>query len=220
MSLGLLGRKLEMTQVKDEAKGRRAVTVIEVGPCLVMQKKTLERDGYAALKLAFGAKRAKRTDKAAMGTFKKLNTTPRRFLREFRVTVEELAKFEEGQEIKLDQLFTVGQLVDVAGRSKGHGFTGVMKRWNMKGFDDGHGTHEFFRHGGSIGTRTWPGWVHKGKHMTGHDGDERVTTQNLEVVRVLPDKNVMMVQGAIPGATNGFLEVRPAATRKPKPPKK
>lgn len=209
MALGMLGRKLGMTQVNDE-KGRHAVTLLEVGPCLVMQKKTQEKDGYTALKLAFGSLKEKRSNKPLSGQFKQTKSKPRRWVREFRVEGEEFGKFEEGQEIKLADVFKPGQFVDVAGRSKGRGFTGVMKRWNMKGFRASHGTHEYFRHGGSIGTRTWPGYVHKNKKMAGHYGDERVTVQNLRVVDVLADKNCLLVAGAIPGANNGFVEVRPA----------
>jgi large subunit ribosomal protein L3 len=212
MSLGLLGKKLGITQVNDAEHGRLAVTLVEVGPCLVMQKKTVEKDGYSALKLAFGAKKAKRTNKATKGTFDRVKATPRRHIREFRVKSEELGQFEEGQEINLTQVFKLGQYVDIAGKTKGHGFTGVVKRWGMKGNRRTHGTHEFFRHGGSIGTRTWPGNVHKGKHMSGHYGDERATIQNLKIVKLLEDKNCMLVSGAIPGAPNSMVEIRPAAT--------
>jgi large subunit ribosomal protein L3 len=216
MSMGLLGKKLGITQVNDKDGNRIAVTVLETGPCLVVQKKTVERDGYAALKLGFGEKREKNTTKALRGIFAKLKAKPRRLLHEFRITSEELGKFEEGQEIKVDQIFTEGQIIDVKGRTKGHGYTGVVKRHHMKGNDAGHGAHEFFRHGGSIGTRTWPGYVNKNKRMAGHDGDERVTMQNLKIVALLPDKNCMLVSGAVPGANNGFVEVLPSATRKPK----
>lgn len=216
MALGLLGRKLEMTQINDDAKGRIAVTLVQLGPCLIMQKKTIEKDGYVALKLAFGEKRAKNTTKALMGSFAKVKSTPKRFIREFRMTAEETSKFEEGQEITLDQLFTVGQLVDVRGHTKGRGFTGVFKRWGMKGNRRTHGAHEFYRHGGSIGTRTWPGWVHKGKHMPGHYGNEKVTTGNLRVERLIPEHNCLVLSGAVPGSTNGFIEVFPSMTRKPK----
>ncbi|MFH1263105.1 MAG: 50S ribosomal protein L3 [Pseudomonadota bacterium] len=208
MSLGLLGRKLGMTQLNDE-QGRHAVTLVEVGPCLVLQKKTVEKDGYCAFKLAFGAKKEKRTDKATKGDFARVKATSRRFIREFRVKSEELGKFEEGQEITFSQVFKVGQIVDVAGKTKGHGFTGVVKRWGMKGNRRTHGTHEFFRHGGSIGTRTWPGNVHKGKKMCGHYGDERVTTQNLKIVRFLEEQNCMLISGNLPGATNSVVEIHP-----------
>lgn len=211
MALGLLGKKVGMSQVNDGERGRVAVTVLEVGPCLVVQKKTLERDGYSALTLGFGKKRAKRAPKAEKVRFEKKKMPLQRYLREFRVSVEDLAKFEEGQEIKVDQVFQAGQEVNVAGLTKGRGFTGVMKRWNMKGFDATHGTHEFFRHVGSIGTRKTPGTVHKGKRMPGHYGNERVTVRNLRIVNVLPERNCLVLNGSVPGAANGLVEIVPGA---------
>ncbi len=216
MSMGLLGKKLGTTQVNDKEGNRVAVTVIQVGPCLVVQKKTVEKDGYAALKLGFGSKKEKSTSKPMRGVYAKLKTEPRRLLREFRILSEDLGKYEEGKEVRVEQVFSVGQIIDVRGKTKGHGFTGVVKRHLMKGNDAGHGTHEFFRHGGSIGTRTWPGYVHKNKRMAGHDGDEKVTMPNLKVVDILADKNCLLVAGAVPGANNGFVELHPSATRKPK----
>jgi large subunit ribosomal protein L3 len=209
MALGLLGRKLGMTQLNDEANGRMAVTLVEVGPCVVMQKKTVEKDGYAAFKLAFGEKKAKRANKPLKGQFDKVKAAPRRWIREFRVTTEELSKFEEGQEIPMNAVFKAGQNIDVVGTTKGRGFQGVVKRWGMKGNRRTHGTHEFFRHGGSIGTRTWPGNVHKGKRMGGHYGVERVTTPNLRIVQLLEDRNCFLVEGSIPGAVQGLVEIRP-----------
>lgn len=210
MSLGLLGKKLGMTQLNDEAHGRLPVTLIEAGPCLVMQKKTVEKDGYTALKLAFGAKKEKRTNKATKGTFDRIKATPRRHICEFRVDAEVLGKFEEGQEILLKDVFKVGQYVDVSGKSKGKGFAGVMKRWGMKGNTRTHGTHEFFRHGGSIGNSAWPGLVAKGKHMPGQHGNKRATVQSVEIVELLEDKNCLLVAGSIPGAPNSLVEIHPA----------
>ncbi len=210
MALGLLGLKKGMTQVNDETLGRVAVTLVETGPCLVMQKKTMEKDGYTALKIAFGEKKEKHVAKAQKVQFEKLNSKPKRFIREFRITNEELGNFEEGKEIKLSDLFKVGQKIDITGRTKGRGFTGVMKRWNFSGFDAGHGTHEFFRHGGSIGCRAWPGTVMKGKKMGGHYGDEQVTTQNLKIVKILEEENCMMIAGSVPGHINGLVEINPA----------
>jgi large subunit ribosomal protein L3 len=214
MSFGLLGKKIGMTQINDTDGRRIAVSVVEVGPCVVVQKKTNEKDGYAAVKIAFGEKRVKSTKKPEKALYEKLKSTPKRWMREFRVGSEELGKYQEGQEVKVDQVFKAGQIVDVTGRTKGHGTTGVMVRWNMKGNDAGHGTHEFFRHQGSIGTRTWPGWVHRGKRMGGHYGDERVTTANLRIVQILADKNVVLVEGSVPGKPNGCLEIKPAANVK------
>jgi len=211
MALGLLGRKIGMTQVNDAEGSRLAVTLIEVGPCLVMQKKTMEKDGYAALKLAFGPRKPKRMSKAMKISFEKIKSTPRRYIREYRISSEDLGKYETGQEISLKDLFAPGQLVDITGRTKGRGFTGVVKRWGMKGNRRTHGTHEFFRHGGSIGTRTWPGNVHKNKKMGGHYGDERITTKNVRVAQVLTDKNCIVVVGSVPGANNAIVSVRPVA---------
>lgn len=216
MSLGLLGFKRGMTQINDEKKGRVGVTVIEAGPCLVMQKKTVEKDGYSAIKVAIGEKKESRTPKAQKVQFEKLGSKPKRFIREFRISTEELAKFEEGKEIKLTDVFQLGQKVDVTGRTKGRGFTGVMARWNMSGFDRGHGTHEFFRHGGSIGCRAWPGTVMRGKKMGGHYGDEQVTTQNLQIVKILEEENCLMVTGSVPGFTNSFITLKPAIKVKAK----
>ncbi|MFH1017202.1 MAG: 50S ribosomal protein L3 [Pseudomonadota bacterium] len=216
MPMGLLGRKLGITQVNDQEGNRIAVTLIEAGPCLVVQKKTVEKDGYAALKLGFGAKKATRTTKALRGVYAKIKAEPRRLQKEFRIPSEDLGKYEEGKEIRVDEIFTLGQIIDVKGRTKGHGFSGVIKRHHMKGNDAGHGTHEFFRHGGSIGTRTWPGYVNKNKRMPGHDGDKRITMPNLTVIQILADKNCILVSGAVPGANNAFVEILPSATRKPK----
>ena len=216
MSLGLLGFKRGMTQINHDVKGRIAVTIIETGPCLVMQKKTVERDGYSALKIAFGEKKEKRTPKAQKVQFEKLNSKPKRFIQEFRVSSEDLGKFEEGKEIKLSDIFAVGQKVDITGQTKGRGFTGVMARWNFSGFDAGHGTHEFFRHGGSIGCRAWPGTVMKGKKMGGHYGDEKVTVQNLMIAKIVEEENCMLVAGAIPGFNSGLVTINPAIKVKAK----
>jgi large subunit ribosomal protein L3 len=210
MSLGLIGLKRGMTQINDETKGRVAVTLIETGPCLVMQKKTMERDGYTALQIGFGARKESRTAKAQKVQYEKLNSKPKRFVREFRISGEELGKFQEGQEIKLSDIFTVGQKVDITGKTKGRGFTGVMKRWNFSGFDAGHGTHEFFRHGGSIGCRAWPGTVMKGKKMGGHYGDETVTVQNLVIAKIVEEENCVLVTGSVPGFTNSMVILNPA----------
>jgi large subunit ribosomal protein L3 len=216
MSLGLLGYKRGMTQINDEKKGRVAVTLIETGPCLVIQKKTMEKDGYTALKIGFGTKKEARTAKAQKTEYEKLNSKPKRFVREFRINGEELGKYQEGQEIKLSDVFAVGQKVDVTGQTKGRGFTGVMARWNFSGFDAGHGTHEFFRHGGSIGCRAWPGTVMKGKKMGGHYGDEKVTTQNLTIVKIAEEEHCIMVAGSVPGFTNGVVTLKPAIKVKAK----
>lgn len=209
MALGLLGKKLGMTQINDVEK-RIAVTIIETGPCMVIQKKTNEKDGYTALKIGFGAKKEKSLSGAMKGQFKKVNVTPKKWMKEFRITGEDLAKYQEGQEVKISEVFKEGQIIDICGTTKGRGFTGVLARWNMKGNRRTHGTHEFFRHGGSIGCRTYPGHVHKNKHMPGHYGVERVTVPNLKIVKILEDKNCILVSGAVPGGENGLLEITPS----------
>ncbi|MCB0307978.1 MAG: 50S ribosomal protein L3 [Bdellovibrionales bacterium] len=209
MSLGLLGKKLGMTQV-NEGESRVAVTIVEAGPCVVIQKKTLEKDGYIALKVGFGDKKAKNMPKAQRVIFENIKMTPKRWIREFRVTEEILAKYEVGQEIKLSDVFQENQIIDVVGTTKGRGFTGVLARWNMKGNRRTHGAHEFFRHGGSIGCRTFPGHVHKNKHMAGHYGVERVTVPNLRIVKILEDKGCLLISGSVPGAGEGFLELKPS----------
>ena len=213
MSLGMMGTKLGMTQVNDEAGNRIAVTVIRTGPCLVVQKKTAEKDGYSALKLGFGEKKEKNTAKAQRKVFETLKSKPKRHLREFRVPTEELGKFEAGQEIKIEHVFKAGQFGDVAGKSKGHGFTGVMKRHNMKGNDAVTEPTNFSGIRVPSAPGTWPGYVHKNKRMGGHDGDERVTIPNLKVIQILTEENCLLVQGAVPGALNGFVIVKPAAKR-------
>ncbi|MEZ4703652.1 MAG: 50S ribosomal protein L3 [Bdellovibrionota bacterium] len=214
MALGLLGKKVGMTQFNSEHRGRIAVTMIETGPCLVMEKKTLDKDGYTALKLAFGDKKEKNTTKAALKAFEKVNSAPKRFVREFRVSPEVLEKYQEGQNINISDVFEEGQWIDVAGTSKGKGFQGVMKRWNFKGFIRTHGTHEFFRHGGSIGQRATPGHVNKGKKMPGHMGDQRVKVLKLQILKVLPEENTILVSGAVPGAKQGMVEITPSARKK------
>ncbi len=209
MSLGLMGRKLGMMQINDEKRGRVAATLLEVGPCLVVQKKTVEKDGYDALKLGFGPRKESRTNKPTKGIFDRIKSAPKRHLREYRVSSEELGKYEIGQEIKATDLFAVGQSIDVAGNSKGSGFTGVMKRWGFGGKSRTHGTHEFFRHGGSIGGSTWPGRVMKNQKMPGQHGNRNVTTLNLPILKVLEEENCLVIAGAVPGATQGLVEIRP-----------
>lgn len=209
MALGLLGKKLGMTQINDVEK-RIAVTIIETGPCMVLQKKTAEKDGYTALKIGFGEKKEKQTTGAMKGQFKKANMSPKKWIKEFRVEGEAFDKYQEGQEVNLSEVFQEGQIIDIAGTTKGRGFTGVLARWNMKGNRRTHGAHEFFRHGGSIGCRTYPGHVHKNKKMAGHYGVERVTVPNLKIVKILEDKNCILVSGSVPGGENGLLEITPS----------
>ncbi len=224
--LGLLGKKIGMTRVFTEDGRSVGVTVVQLGPCLVMGKRSRGKsergksDGYTALVLGFGDKAERKVNKAEGGGLKKLggNEKARAWVRELRVSDETLSKFDIGQEITLADLdLKSGQLVDVTGTSRGRGFAGVFKRYNFSGFSQTHGTHEYFRHGGSIGNRKWPGRVMKGRSMPGQMGNERVTTQNIEIVSVRPDDNVILLAGSVPGPKNGYVQVRPAIKKNPLP---
>jgi large subunit ribosomal protein L3 len=211
-NIGLLGRKLGMTQVFAPDGERIPVTVIKTG-CVVVGKRTPERDGYSALQLGFEERPARLLNRPENGFFKKVGVKPQRFVREFRLPADQLAGFEVGQEIKPSAVFAEGNAIDVTGTSKGKGFQGVMKRHHMSGTKDSHGVHEFFRHGGSIGCRLTPGRVHKGKRMAGQMGAERVTIQNLQLFQILDDDGCILVRGAVPGPTGGVVTVKKAATR-------
>jgi len=208
---GLIGRKLGMTQIYNAEGNVVPVTVVQTGPCIVVQKKEMASDGYTALQVGFGVKKAQRVNKAARGHMAKAGKGAFEFLREFRL--DDVSQYEVGQEIKVENLFKVGDRIDVSGISKGHGFTGVIKRWSFAGFPGSHGTHEYFRHGGSIGNRSYPGRVRKGKKMAGHWGNEQVSTQNLEVIDIRPGENLMLVRGAVPGAKQGVVILHPAVKR-------
>jgi large subunit ribosomal protein L3 len=208
---GLIGRKIGMTQFYSAEGNVVPVTVVETGPCIVVQKKELSKDGYTALQVGFGSKKAQRVNKAEQGHMAKAGKGAFEVLREFRL--DNVSAYEVGQEIKAADLFKVGDLIDVAGISKGHGFTGVIKRWSFAGFPGSHGTHEYFRHGGSIGNRSYPGRVRKGKKMAGHWGNEQIATQNLLVVDIRAEENLMFVRGAVPGAKQGVVILRPAVKR-------
>src|SRR5574341_1242305 len=184
---GLIGQKIGMTQVFGVDGRVVPVTVIQTGPCVVVQKREIERDGYKALQVGFGGKKGQRLNKPEQGHLVKAGKGAFRVLREFRF--DDVAQYELGQEIKVSDLFKVGDRVDVSGTSKGRGFAGVIKRWGFSGFPASHGTHEYFRHGGSIGNRSFPGRVFKGKRMAGRWGNERVTISNLEVVEVRADQD-------------------------------
>jgi large subunit ribosomal protein L3 len=210
-NFGLLGKKLGNTQVFNENGSVTRVTVVQVGPCTVVGKRTLEKDGYSAVILGIGEKREKLVTKPEAGRFVKLNIKPLRTVREFRVDESELAKFELGQVLKPSDYFTVGQKVDVTGKSKGRGFTGVMFRWNFKGSKNAtHGTHEYQRHGGSIGTNMTPGRTLPNQKMPGQYGNEQVTIQNLKVAQILDDENLLLIEGAVPGSRERIVEVRGA----------
>jgi len=203
---GLIGKKIGMTQLFAADGSLIPVTVIETGPCVVVQKKETARDGYNGLQLGFKAKKSQRVNKPEQGHLKKVGKGAFQVLREFRS--QDVLQYEVGQEIKLSDLFKAGDRVDVSGTSKGRGFAGVIKRWGFGGFPASHGTHEYFRHGGSIGNRSFPGRVFKGKRMAGHWGNERVSVQNLEVIDVRAERNLLLVRGAVPGSRGGVLFIQ------------
>ena len=213
LKIGLLGKKLGMTQVFADDGEAVPVTVIQAGPCHVVGTRTAERDGYSALVLGFDEKPLRLANKPELGMVKANGGKPLRFIREIRLPADEVAKFQVGQVIGPKDVFADNIPVDVEGTSKGKGFQGVMKKHHMKGMRGSHGTHEYFRHGGSIGCRLTPQRVHKGKRMSGQMGNETKTIQNLQLFKVLPEENCILVRGAIPGAANDFVVVTKAATR-------
>ena len=207
--MGLLGKKVGMTQVFNEKGTRVPVTVISTGPCFVLAKLTPDEHGYAAIQLGFDDQKPTRVRRPDLVRFEKVKSAPKRFVREIRLEAAALDNYQVGQEIKVTEIFAPGDIVDVTGQSKGKGYQGVIKRHHMRGSATmTHGTHEFFRHGGSIGCRLTPGRVIKGKRMTGHLGDERVTQENLLVERVDEGDNLLLVRGAVPGAAGGYVTVR------------
>lgn len=209
MSIELLCRKIGMTRIFDEKGEAVTVTVLTAGPNYVVQKKTEDTDGYVALQLGFGEKRRKVTTKPQLGHFDKAKVAPQRHLHESRVSAEDAAKYEVGQELRAD-VFTAGQIVDVIGTSKGRGTAGVVKRHHFSMQKWTHGTHEGFRSPGSIGPGTWPAHVIKGLRMAGRMGNEQVTVRNLVIARIDLDANRILVRGAVPGANDGMVRVRAA----------
>ncbi|MFP3866973.1 MAG: 50S ribosomal protein L3 [Desulfobacteraceae bacterium] len=202
---GILGKKLGMTRLFDPTGTAVPVTVIEAGPCFVVQKKTAKRDGYEALQLGFERRRLEKQNKPTQGHFSKQGfKTGFRFLREFRLDSTE--DFEVGQELDVNQ-FAIGDKVVITGTSKGKGFAGVIKRWGFKRGPETHGSMSH-RAPGSIGASAYPSKVIKGKKMPGHLGNARVTVKNLEVIDVRPESNLLIVRGAVPGARNGLLLIR------------
>ncbi len=209
MKKAIIGKKLGMTQVFGEKGEVIPVTVIEAGPCTVVQVKTCETDGYEAIKLGFGEVKEKKLTKPAKGQFAKLKLQPKKYLREFRV--ENVADYEVGKELKAD-VFAVGDMVDVQGTSKGKGFQGVIKRHGQHRGPMGHGSM-YHRRPGSMGPTSTPGRVFKGKKLPGHMGSRTITIQNLEVVRVDLDKNVILVKGSVPGAKGSILKIKNTVKR-------
>ena len=209
MTIGLIGRKRGMTRVFTEQGDSVPVTVIEVSPNRVTQVKTVETDGYSALQITMGTKRNSLVNKPKAGHFSKANAEAGEGLWELRLIDEEGTDLEAGAVLNVEQ-FAAGQKVDVTGTSKGKGFAGAVKRHNFAMQDATHGNSLSHRAPGSIGQCQTPGRVFKGKKMAGHMGDERVTTQNLEVVQIDVDRNLLLIKGAVPGAKNGQVTVRPA----------
>lgn len=200
---GLIGRKIGMTSIYGLDGRNEAVTLIETGPCVVTHVKSEETDGYKALQLGFGEKKEKSTTKALLGHFKKAGTTPKRKLAEFKYFEKEHAL---GETLSVQDLFAEGELVEVIGTSKGKGFQGVVKRHNFSGVGgQTHGQHNRQRHPGSIGACSFPSRVFKGMRMAGRTGNKKVKVFNLMVLKVYPEKNLLVVNGSVPGAKNSYL---------------
>ena len=196
MQKGIIGKKMGMTQIFDENGKVVPVTVVEAGPCTVVQKKTVESDGYVAVQLGNGDISAKKVSKPAKGHFDKADVAPKRTLREFRL--DDISAMNVGDILKAD-VFAVGDRIDVVGTSKGKGYAGAIKRWNQHRLRESHGTGPVARHAGSMGSCSTPSRVFKGKRLPGHLGAERVTIQNLKVVKVDAENNLIAIKGAIPG---------------------
>ena len=203
MQKGLIGKKIGMTQLFDENGKVIPVTVVEAGPCTVVQKKTIENDGYEAIQVGFGDVKVQRVNKPMAGHFKKADVAPKKVLKEFRL--ENIADVNVGDILKADT-FAVGDRVDVVGTSKGKGTAGVIKRWNFSRLKETHGTGPVHRHGGSLGVID-PARIFKGKKMAGHLGAEKVTVQNLDIVKVDVENNLIAIKGAIPGPKNGIVVI-------------
>ncbi len=216
---GVLGEKVGMTAIFEEDGRQIPVTVVRTAGNIVVEKRTEARDGYNAVVLGFGERRVKRVTDPEMGLFKKHNLVQtredgrevvKRHLREIRLSAEELNALEIGQEIRIEDLFTTGQRVDVTGRSKGRGFSGVMKRHNYHGAKATHGVHEYFRHGGAISSCTYPARVFKNKKMPGQYGNARTTLLNLSLAKIFPEEQLLLIKGNVPGPNGGLLLVRKA----------
>ncbi|MFO0660226.1 MAG: 50S ribosomal protein L3 [Polyangiaceae bacterium] len=210
---GTIGKKLGMTQYFAADGNVVRCTVIEVTPT-VIGKRTVDKDGYSALILGLGEAKESRVNKAQLATFKKANVTPKKVVRELRCSPEFAAGFEVGATMPLDKVFEAGQFVDVQGMTRGRGFTGVVRRWSFAGFVQTHGTHEYRRHGGSIGTNMTPGRTLPNLKMPGHYGDETVSVLNLKVAKIVPEKNLLLIEGGVPGARNSYVVVRGAVKKK------
>jgi len=211
-TLGIIGRKIGMTQIFQEDGSVVPVTVVEAGPCWVVQKRTREKEGYEALQLGYLPKRERSVKKPLAGHCKKAGVAPVAHLKEFRM--ESTEGYELGQEINVGHLFKPGDVVDVTGLSKGRGFAGVIKRHGFHGSPGSHGTHEYFRHGGSVGSATYPHHTFKGLKMPGHLGNHHVTIQNIKILEVREDQNLLLLRGNIPGSPRGWVVIRSAVKEK------
>ena len=210
---GLLGKKLGMTHVIDEEGKCVPVTLVQVGPCYVLGVRSAEENGYSAVQLGFEPKKMQRVSKPEMGTFSAAGRGAFYHVNEIRCDAEGLGWNNLGKELRVGDVFKDGEFVDVTGTSIGRGFSGVVRRFHMKGQPATRGTHEYERHVGSIGCRKSPAKIHKNKRMPGHMGNERVTVQNLKVIAVRPEDNVLLVRGGIPGSKGGLVTVRKAMKR-------
>lgn len=207
---GIFGRKVGSTQLFEEDGTVTRVTVIKAGPAVVVGKRTLEKDGYTALVLGIEERGAKHTSKPLAGYFKKASSSPKRVVKELRCTGEFAAQWEVGQPLKLEAIFQPGMRVDAKGTTRGRGFSGVVRRWSFAGAVSTHGTHEYRRHPGSIGTNMTPGRTLPNLKMGGQYGNETVSILNLKVARVDADNHLLLLEGGVPGARNGFVLVRQA----------
>ena len=210
MVKGIIGKKLGMTQIFDANGKVVPVTVVEAGPCPVVQKKTVEVDGYAAVQLGFAVQKQQRVTKPLKGHFAKADVAPQKVLKEFRFA--DTSAFEVGSVVKAD-VFAAGDKIDVTGTSKGKGTAGAIKRWNFSRLKETHGTGPVARHAGSLGACSDPSRVFKGKKLAGHLGCERVTIQNLDVVKVDAENNLLAIKGAIPGPKGGIVVIRDAVKK-------
>jgi large subunit ribosomal protein L3 len=204
MKKAIIGKKIGMTQIFEESGKVIPVTVVEAGPCVVVQKKTIENDGYESVQLGFGDVKANKVIKPLAGHFKKHNVAPKKTLKEFRLA--DINVYNEGDVVKVDT-FQVGDAVDVCGTSKGKGFSGTIKRYNGHRLKETHGTGPVHRHAGSMGACSDPSRIYKGKKMPGQLGNERVTVQNLEVVKIDVENNLIAIKGAIPGPKGGIVTI-------------
>lgn len=202
MQKAIIGKKIGMTQIFDEKGNVIPVTVVEAGPCVVSQKKTLEKDGYSSVQIGFGDLKPHKVNKPMKGHFAKANVAPKRTLREFRF--DDVDAYNVGDIIKAD-IFASGDKIDVVGTSKGKGYAGVIKRWNCHRLKESHGTGPVARHAGSNGACSSPSRVFKGKKLPGHLGAERVTVQNLTVVKIDMENNLIAIKGAVPGPKGGTV---------------